>query len=72
MCFCVSLSAHKIYIFNFNFRDDPKAVEILEPPTGSSPGDKVTVENYSEGQPDDVLNPKKKVWEKLQVGYFFN
>lgn len=24
------------------------------------------VENY-EGTPDEILNPKKKVWEKLQV-----
>lgn len=25
------------------------------------------VENFENGKPDDVLNPKKKVWEKLQV-----
>jgi len=30
-------------------------------------GDKVTVEGYEEGAPDEVLNPKKKVWEKLSV-----
>lgn len=25
------------------------------------------MENFESGKPDDVLNPKKKVWEKLQV-----
>jgi len=47
--------------------DDPKQVEALIPPEGSVPGERVFVENYESGTPDDVLNPKKKVWEKLQV-----
>jgi tyrosyl-tRNA synthetase len=42
-------------------------VEPLDPPEGSSPGDRVFVEGYETGKPDDKLNPKKKVWEKLQV-----
>ncbi|KAK9693611.1 tRNA synthetases class I (W and Y) [Popillia japonica] len=46
--------------------DDPKQVEPLIPPDSVKPGDKVIVENY-EGTPDEILNPKKKVWEKLQV-----
>ncbi|KAK9675135.1 putative tRNA binding domain [Popillia japonica] len=46
--------------------DDPKQVEPLIPPDSVQPGDKVIVENY-EGTPDEILNPKKKVWEKLQV-----
>ncbi|XP_022120163.1 tyrosine--tRNA ligase, cytoplasmic [Pieris rapae] len=46
--------------------DDPKQVEPLLPPQGSKPGDRVVVEGYENCQPDDVLNPKKKVWEKLQ------
>jgi tyrosyl-tRNA synthetase len=50
-----------------HFRDDPRAVEPLIPATGSSPGERVLVEGYESGTPDDVLNPKKKIWEKLQV-----
>ncbi|XP_066991802.1 tyrosine--tRNA ligase, cytoplasmic isoform X2 [Anabrus simplex] len=48
-------------------RDEPRAVEPLIPPEGSKPGDRVVVDGYETGTPDDVLNPKKKVWEKLQV-----
>nr|BAN20989.1 tyrosyl-tRNA synthetase [Riptortus pedestris] len=44
-----------------------KKVEPLDPPEGSQPGDRVNVENYETGNPDVVLNPKKKIWEKLQV-----
>uniref|UniRef100_A0A6Q2X8S3 Tyrosine--tRNA ligase n=2 Tax=Esox lucius TaxID=8010 RepID=A0A6Q2X8S3_ESOLU len=46
---------------------DPRRVEPLDPPEGSAPGDRVYVEGYETGKPDDKLNPKKKVWEKLQV-----
>jgi len=46
-------------------REEPKEVEPLAPPPGSKPGDKVLVEGYETGAADDVLNPKKKVWEKL-------
>merc|ERR1719516_370330 len=48
-------------------REDPREVEPLAVPEGSSVGDRVTVEGEKEGQPDEVLNPKKKVWEKLSV-----
>jgi len=47
--------------------DEPRAVEPLIPATGSSPGERVLVEGYESGTPDEVLNPKKKIWEKLQV-----
>lgn len=47
--------------------DEPKQVETLIPPEGAVPGERVYVENYEGGQPDDVLNPKKKIWEKLQA-----
>lgn len=47
--------------------DDPKQVEPLIPPEGSRPGDKIYVENFEDGTADPVLNPKKKIWEKLQV-----
>jgi len=48
-------------------REDPKEVEPLAPPPGSQPGDKVYVEGYETGNPDEVLNPKKKVWDQLAV-----
>merc|ERR1712226_1577737 len=46
-------------------RPGPKEVEPLAVPEGSQPGDRVVVEGEKEGAPDEVLNPKKKVWEKL-------
>merc|ERR1711997_1404576 len=46
-------------------RAEPKEVEPLSVPEGSVPGDKVVVDGEKEGKPDEVLNPKKKVWEKL-------
>ncbi|XP_061838309.2 tyrosine--tRNA ligase, cytoplasmic isoform X1 [Nerophis lumbriciformis] len=46
---------------------EPRRVEPLDPPQGSSPGERVFVEGYEAGKPEDRLNPKKKVWEKLQV-----
>lgn len=48
-------------------KDDPKDVEPLHPPPGSKAGDRIVVESYEDGEPEEVLNPKKKVWEKLQV-----
>lgn len=44
-----------------------KSVEPLEPAEGSKPGDKVFIESYEQGEPDKILNPKKKIWEQLQV-----
>ncbi|CAG5134355.1 unnamed protein product [Candidula unifasciata] len=46
--------------------EDPRQVEPLFPPEGSAPGDRIFVEGFESGTPDDQLNPKKKVWEKLQ------
>ncbi|XP_054461949.1 tyrosine--tRNA ligase, cytoplasmic isoform X2 [Anoplopoma fimbria] len=46
---------------------DPRRVEPLDPPEGSSPGEQVFVEGYETGKPDDRLNPKKKVWENIQA-----
>ncbi|XP_067663533.1 aminoacyl tRNA synthase complex-interacting multifunctional protein 1-like isoform X2 [Haliotis asinina] len=43
----------------------PDKVEILEPPPGVQPGDRVTFDGYP-GNPDAQLNPKKKVWETLK------
>lgn len=39
----------------------------MRPPPSSKVGERVFVEGYENGAPDDVLNPKKKVWDKLQV-----
>lgn len=49
-------------------RDDPRAVEPLDPPASSSIGERVFVEGFESGTPDAQLNPKKKVWEKLAPG----
>ena len=50
-------------------RDDPKEVEPLSVPEGCQPGDKCLIEGYETGTPDEQLNPKKKVWEKLAVDF---
>lgn len=41
-------------------------VELVEPPKSAKIGERVTFPGY-EGEPDAVLNPKKKVWETVQV-----
>jgi len=43
----------------------PDKVEILDPPSGAVPGDRVTFQGFP-GEPDKELNPKKKVWEQVQ------
>ena len=50
-----------------NFSDEPRSLEPLDPPEGSAPGDRIFFEGSESGKPDEQLNPKKKVWEKLQV-----
>lgn len=48
-------------------------MEPLRPPADAKPGDRIVIDGYEDGEPDAVLNPKKKVWEKLQVKkYLFN
>lgn len=59
-----------IKVINFVYyseNDGIKSVEILQPAKESKPGDKVFVEGYEQGEPDKILNPKKKIWEQLQV-----
>lgn len=46
--------------------DDHTEVEPIIPPSTAQPGDRISVEGFN-GTPDEQLNPKKKVWEKLQV-----
>ncbi|KAB2067292.1 hypothetical protein ERO13_A09G206100v2 [Gossypium hirsutum] len=46
--------------------NDHTKVELVEPPKSAKVGERVTFPGFT-GEPDDVLNPKKKVWETLQV-----
>lgn len=41
-----------------------RAVEPLDVPEGSAPGDRVFFEGHT-AAPEEKLNPKKKIWEKL-------
>jgi aminoacyl tRNA synthase complex-interacting multifunctional protein 1 len=43
-------------------------VELVTPPADSKPGERVYFEGW-EGEPEGVLNPKKKVWEMIQPGF---
>ncbi|KAF2396726.1 nucleic acid-binding protein [Trichodelitschia bisporula] len=43
-------------------------VELVAPPEGAEAGERVFFEGW-EGQPEGVLNPKKKVWETFQPGF---
>lgn len=43
-------------------------VELVDPPTDSKAGDRVYFEGW-EGDPEAVLNPKKKIWETMQPGF---
>ncbi|XP_062301204.1 aminoacyl tRNA synthase complex-interacting multifunctional protein 1 [Scomber scombrus] len=46
--------------------DDDDHIELLAPPAGSTPGDRVTFLNYP-GEPDRELQAKQRVWELLQA-----
>ncbi|KAL8973975.1 MAG: hypothetical protein Q9197_001788 [Variospora fuerteventurae] len=43
-------------------------VELVTPPADSKAGERVIFEGWA-GEPEGVLNPKKKVWEMLQPGF---
>ncbi|KAL6977679.1 methionine--tRNA ligase [Sarracenia purpurea var. burkii] len=45
---------------------DHTKVELVEPPQSVPVGERVTFPGFK-GDPHDVLNPKKKVWETVQV-----
>lgn len=51
--------------------DGTEKTELLVPPAECQPGDLVTFEGY-ERNPDSQLNPKKKIFEKVQPGFFIN
>jgi methionine--tRNA ligase beta chain len=44
---------------------DGAKVELLKPPQGSKPGDCLHFDGFV-GEPEKVLNSKKKVWENIQ------
>ena len=68
---CWELTLHlPLWLVNLGLSEgEPRRVEPLNPPEGSSPGERVFVEGYEAGKADDELKPKKKVFEKLQVRY---
>jgi aminoacyl tRNA synthase complex-interacting multifunctional protein 1 len=43
-------------------------VELVNPPAGAEAGERVYFEGW-EGDPEPMLNPKKKVWDDCQVGF---
>lgn len=43
-------------------------VELVNPPEEAAAGERVCFDGW-EGEPEGVLNPKKKVWESLQPGF---
>ncbi|XP_066429995.1 aminoacyl tRNA synthase complex-interacting multifunctional protein 1 isoform X2 [Eleutherodactylus coqui] len=49
----------------------PEKVEILDPPSGAAPGDRITFQGFP-GEPDKELNPKKKTWEQIQPDLLTN
>jgi len=55
---------------------ESSSIELLEPAAGSLPGDRVYVEGLTDDSVSQTapplpppLNPKKKIWDKLQVLY---
>lgn len=50
---------------------DGAHVELIEPPSDAEIGSRITVSGY-EGEPDEILNPKKKVWDQVQVDLLTN
>lgn len=43
-------------------------VELVNPPEGAKAGERIFFEGW-EGEPEGVLNPKKKIWETMQPGF---
>lgn len=54
--------------------DDSHAgpVELVNPPADAPAGERVTFQGWADGEPEKVLNPKKKVWETFQPGFTTN
>lgn len=51
--------------------EDHGKVELVAPPAGAVTGERVYFEGYR-GEPDAVLNSKKKIWESIQPGFGTN
>ncbi|PWY89007.1 amino acyl-tRNA synthetase complex component [Aspergillus heteromorphus CBS 117.55] len=44
-------------------------VELVMPPADAPAGERICFDGWTEGEPEKVLNPKKKVWETYQPGF---
>ncbi|KAL2814455.1 hypothetical protein BJX63DRAFT_199242 [Aspergillus granulosus] len=44
-------------------------VELVTPPADAPAGDRIYFEGWNDGEPEKVLNPKKKIWETFQPGF---
>ncbi|OJJ51177.1 hypothetical protein ASPZODRAFT_127202 [Penicilliopsis zonata CBS 506.65] len=44
-------------------------VELVSPPADAPAGERVAFDGWTDGEPEKVLNPKKKVWETFQPGF---
>ncbi|CAI7790819.1 unnamed protein product [Closterium sp. NIES-54] len=62
----VGLDSPPPSLFYFLPAFSPQQVELINPPEGAAPGDRITCPDYP-GEPDAQLNPKKKLWEAVQV-----
>ena len=51
--------------------NDSDKVEIVTPPKGAAIGERITFEGYV-SDPDEKLNPKKKVFEAVQPDFMVN
>ncbi|KAI8909591.1 tRNA synthetases class I, catalytic domain-containing protein [Gorgonomyces haynaldii] len=60
------IKSHAMVLCASNAEHD--VVEFLVPPEGSLPGERVYFEGH-EGEPEDELKPKKKVWETVQPDF---
>ncbi|KAJ5587088.1 uncharacterized protein N7459_002853 [Penicillium hispanicum] len=47
-------------------------VELVNPPADAPAGERVSFQGWADGEPEKVLNPKKKVWETFQPGFTTN
>ena len=43
-------------------------IELVSPPADAKAGDRILFDGW-DGDPEGVLNPKKKIWENCQVGF---
>lgn len=46
--------------------DNDSIIELVDPPAGAKPGERLSFEGWEVCTPDPVLKPKEKIWEILQ------